>query len=222
MQDDLSKPSADEGLFKVAGFLAKSTIGLMPGGSVLAELLTLVVADPAGKRRDRFLMDLAARVEAQQLDLKELASDERVSAIVLTAVQVAQRSTGEEKLRSLREATMRGLTHVSERDRTLLALGIVDRLTDPHIVSLRLFARAEGELEDGAVYDFFLKHFEATPSHALDPRDPFFPVIWRDLIGQGLVTEKVLSGYGQGQTVYVTSPLGRFVLDTIGWSVAAA
>jgi hypothetical protein len=182
-------------------------------------VLSLVVVDPAQRRRDAFILDIAQRLEALEraglLTIDDLAADERVSAIILTAVQVAQRSTGQEKLNGLKAATMRGIATVAERDRATIAIGIIDRLTDPHIIGLSLFAQAEGELEAGAVWQFFRDHIEADPPRGLDPSDPFFPVIWRDLIAQGLVSEKVLSGYGAGGTVYVISPLGRFVIEAI-------
>jgi hypothetical protein len=218
--DDLRTPSADEGLHKSSMFLARSVLGLIPGiGGLANEVLSLVVVDPAQRRRDAFILDIAQRLEALEraglLTIDDLAADERVSAIILTAVQVAQRSTGQEKLNGLKAATMRGIATVAERDRATIAIGIIDRLTDPHIIGLSLFAQAEGELEAGAVWQFFRDHIEADPPRGLDPSDPFFPVIWRDLIAQGLVSEKVLSGYGAGGTVYVISPLGRFVIEAI-------
>ncbi|RYE46269.1 MAG: hypothetical protein EOP24_16645 [Hyphomicrobiales bacterium] len=224
MQDDLSNTTPDEGLTKVMTFMAKAGLGMLPGGSVLAELVTLVVIDPAQKRRDWLLNNIVARVEDLEregvVSLDELADDERVSAIVLTAVQAAQRSIGEQKLRDLANATMQGIASVSERDRVTISINIIDRLTEAHIVALRMFAQAEGQLEDQAVHAFFLKHFESTPALSLDPRDPFFPVLWRDLFAQGLVTETISQAFGGGDPFYVTSPLGRFVLDHIGWKAA--
>lgn len=219
--DDLTKQSADEGLYKPGMFLARSLLGLVPGiGGVAAEMLSLVVTDPAQRRRDAFLIDIAQRVEAVEraglLNMDELAADERVSAIILTAVQVAQRSTGQEKLKGLKAATMLGVINVAERDRATIAIGIIDRLTDLHIIGLTLFSQAEGELEEGEVYQFFGDNFAALPPRGLDPGDPFFSVIWRDLVAQGLVRERTnpatLGGRG---ALYTVSPLGRFVMDSI-------
>lgn len=143
--DDLAKPTNDERSYKVLKFLTKSLMQFLPPGAsgTASELFDLLVADPALKRRDRFIMDLATRLEALAenavFDPASLIANDDISAFLLHAVQIAVRSRGAEKLQALREAAARGTIADGEEERgpAYVAMGIIDRLTDYHIIRLR-------------------------------------------------------------------------------------
>lgn len=206
--DDSLKPSPDERLYRGLMFLAKGTLGQVPGiGPVAAEILQLVVADPAQKRRDSFLVELARRVEYLEelgrVTVAELANDDRVSAAILQAAQIAQRSTGKEKQSALRNAATRCLCDSSARSLSPIVLGVVDRLTDNHLYildGLRKFVRPVDP--DTAKRGFVQKYWGTTQpltigyvrenkptGEGLDPSGIVFQTVWSDLIGLGLVKE---------------------------------
>lgn len=126
-------------------FLTKSLTQFLPPGAsgTASELFDLLVSDPAVKRRDRFVMDLASRLEelAEKavFDPASLIENDDVSAFLLHAVQIAVRSRGSEKLKALREVAARGTIVSDEEERApaYVAMGIIDRLTDYHIIRLR-------------------------------------------------------------------------------------
>lgn len=142
---DLTQPTNGEQTYKVLKFLVKSLAQFLPPGvsGTASEFFDLVVSDPAIKRRDRFIMDLAVRLdelaEKESFDPASLIDNDDVSAFLLHAVQIAVRSRGAEKLEALREVAARGTIASDEEERTpaYVAMGIIDRLTDYHIIRLR-------------------------------------------------------------------------------------
>jgi hypothetical protein len=206
--DDLSKRSADEGLYKGLMFLARGSLGLVPGvGPVAAEILQLIVADPAQKRRDNFLMALARRIEllekAGHVTIAELAQDERVSATILQAAQIAQRSTGERKHSALKNAATRCICDGSARSLSPIVIGVIDRLTDNHLYilnGLRQFVRPVDP--NTARREFVQKYWGTTQpltigfvkdnkpkGDGLNPSEIVFKTVWSDLVGMGLIKE---------------------------------
>lgn len=143
--DDLTQPASDERGYKVLKFLAKALSQFLPPGAsgTASELFDLLVSDPAVKRRDLFVMDLAARLEKLAenaiFDPASLIGNDDVSAFLLHAVQIAVRTRGVEKLEALREVAARGTIANDEDERApaYVAMGIIDRLTDYHIIRLR-------------------------------------------------------------------------------------
>ncbi len=143
--DDLTQPASEERIYVVMRFLTKSLAQFLPPGAsgTASELFDLLVSDPAIKRRDRFIMSLATRLEelAQEavFDPASLIDNDDVSAFLLHAVQIAVRSRGTEKLEALREVAARGTIASDEEERVpaYVAMGIIDRLTDYHIIRLQ-------------------------------------------------------------------------------------
>ena len=148
--DDLTKKTPDENAYKALKFLTKSLVQLVPGfGGTASEFFDLVISDPAMKRRDRFMMELAERldslVEQGQLELKDLLDNEEANVLLIQSIQIALRSRGELKIEALRNATINGLLHKPEEEHLgLLVVGLLDRLTEPHISMLNEFACLPG------------------------------------------------------------------------------
>ena len=157
--NDLTKPNSEERSFKVMKFMAKSLLQLLPPGAsgTATELFDLLVSDPAVKRRDRFIMDLAERLEVLAekavFDPASLIENDDVSAFLLHAVQIAVRSRGAEKLEVLREVAARGTIAGDDDERApaYVAMGIIDRLTDYHIIRLRWEAKPQRSYTYGQV-----------------------------------------------------------------------
>lgn len=143
--EDLTQPTNGEHTYKVLKFLTKSIVQFLPPGAsgTASELFDLLVSDPAVKRRDRFMMDLANRLEELAenavFDPASLVQNDDISAFLLHAVQIAIRSRGAEKLEALKEVAARGTIASDEEERApaYVAMGIIDRLTEYHIIRLR-------------------------------------------------------------------------------------
>jgi len=240
--EELEQAATDEKLFKLINFLGKSSLSVLPGGSILAELLTLVIADPAGRRRDRFLTDIAARLQLLEqqgrVSLDELADDDRVSAFLLQAVQVAQRSTGEGKYEALRNAALNGTCNPDKRSLTPVVIGLLDRLTDNHIYIMTGIKHMVRPSDPRSAKTVFHQQYWGTTlpltqglvatltpvPGVLDPGGEVFKVVWSDLVGLGLIQETTGSIVPDqfrreaprftGPSVQIT-PLARLLLDHI-------
>lgn len=163
MGEDLSKPDQFSQGYKALRFLWKSMASLLPPGfsGTTAELFDLVITDPAVKRRDRFIMELGKRLdelaEKKLFEPIDMLNNDDLSAFLLHSIQIAIRSTGEKKLVALRETTARGTVAAGEEQRAAgyMFLGLLDRLTDYHLILLsweatpRLSARTYGEVKQG-------------------------------------------------------------------------
>lgn len=144
-EDDLNQTSPNERLYRAFKFIAKSSAGsLAPVGlsSIANEIFDLIVSDPAVRRRDRFIMDSAARIaaleEAGQISLESLLDNEESAAILLRAVQAAMRSSGEQKLNALQEAALKGILSsvVGKGSSSQIVIGLLDQMTEYHVILL--------------------------------------------------------------------------------------
>ena len=119
--------------------------------------------------------------EQQLLDPVRLLQNEDVSAFLLQAIQIVSRSNGSEKLKALREAALRGTVASNDIERApgYVVLGIIDRMTDYHIIRLRWEvgptpSRTQGEIIGGK---FDSLHFGQTtygdPSELKSPKTIF-------------------------------------------------
>ena len=143
--DDLTKLTPDEGAYRAFRFLYKAIAGALPDGfgGMASEFFDLIIADPAAGRRDRFLMELARRLDAlteqERFDPNKLLDNDEVSAFLLHSIQIAIRTHGEHKVAALREVAVRGTIapNAEEREPGYVVLGILDRLTDHHLIILK-------------------------------------------------------------------------------------
>jgi len=109
-------------------------------GPATAMLAGRVWPDPGQVARDRFIVELAERVDSlfEQQQIEDALGRPEAPALLSHALNIASRSFGVKKLRALREATINGIFHSpGDVDLTALVFGVLDRLTDGHITMLR-------------------------------------------------------------------------------------
>lgn len=134
-----------ERAYKVFRYIGKSGIAAVATGgasAILAEMLDLLVTDPAEKRRDRLLFELAVRIDeleqAGRLTVESLIGSEEVAALIIRTTQAAVRSSGDQKLVALRETALKGLVAAREvgSGPAQVVVGLLDRMTEHHVVLL--------------------------------------------------------------------------------------
>lgn len=229
--------SSEDRAVRVMSFMAKAGLSFLPAGGIWSELFTLLVGDPASKRRDEFMADVLLRLkqleESGHIRLEDVAGNEEVSAILLQAGSIAQRSAGHEKLKALKDAAIRGTCNPSERTAAMVTLNVLDRLTDVHIYILRgmeQFGSRVGLERINAHFDAY--YFGQTspqaiaPQHErrltpmagrLHPNSETFRFVWQDLVSLGLLEEEVVQSFFPGGT-----PAGRELMactTTFGRSI---
>ncbi|RUW24651.1 hypothetical protein [Mesorhizobium sp. M4B.F.Ca.ET.013.02.1.1] len=109
-------------------------------GPALAWFAGGVIPDPGQTARDRFVVELAKKVEAilDREQIQEALQREPAPALLSHAMNIASRSFGAEKLEALRNATLNGVFHTPANvNLTAVVFGILDRLTDSHISILK-------------------------------------------------------------------------------------
>lgn len=109
-------------------------------GPASAMLANRIWPDPGQAARDRFMIELAERVDAlfQRSQIEDAFSRPEATALLSHALNMASRSFGEQKIKALREATINGVFHSpGDVDLTALVFGVLERLTDGHITMLR-------------------------------------------------------------------------------------
>jgi hypothetical protein len=105
-EDDPLRPHPDDELHRVA----RAVIGTLPLGSMLKEMFTGIVADPAQRRRDAIIRDLLIRLKRLEqnagLDLAQLAAREDFVATFVRVIQAASREVEKEKMALLKNAVI--------------------------------------------------------------------------------------------------------------------
>lgn len=143
--DDLSKSSSGERAYSLSRFLGKTlSATLAPVGlsEISSELIDLLVADPAVKRRDRFISDLERRIRSLEedgsLSISDLENNEEVAALLFRSIQVAMHSSGQKKLLAVREAAINGIISAAGQNANpaQMIVNLIDQMTEYHIILL--------------------------------------------------------------------------------------
>lgn len=239
----MSTEDSDEKLARVGTFLAKSLVGLLPGGGVASEIVSLLIGDPGARRRDRFLAEIVERLERLEsigrINLSEMAEDDRVGAILLQAIQIAAKSYGERKLASLRACALAGACIESHRALSSVVLGVVDEMTDLHLYILHEIKRASKryamrDLSESTIYHHMLSRsygvdhpitvgFAETHRKIAgipDPDESDYGIVFDRIVRSGLLdTDEVSEDFGaekdRVKRNYSISQLGELVLRQI-------
>lgn len=202
-REDLSKYANSEQLYKLSKFLAKSVAGVLaPVGlaAITTELFDLIVGDPAAKRRDRFLMDLARRIDGLadegRLTLNDLKDNEEVAALLFRAAQAAMRSSGEKKFSAIRECALKGLLSANAKNASLaqIVVGLLDRMTEYHVILLYWESRAHPSYRLGRIQaedgDEARRSFFYGQPVFMDPKELEAPVAVFTYMKWGLYVER--------------------------------
>jgi hypothetical protein len=114
-------------------------------GSVAAELLGGLVAEPVSKRRDQFMQEVAdglSKLEekVEGFDIGQLSKNDAFVTAVMTSVQSVGRTHSKEKRAALRNAVLNSAIENSVDDNVqAMFLDFVDRLTPLHLKLLIFF-----------------------------------------------------------------------------------
>lgn len=139
--------SPHEPVYDVAMMLLNSIPAM---GPAIAWFASGVFTDPGQAVRDRFILELAKKVDTllDREQIQRALQQEPVPALLSHAMSIASRSFGQEKLEALQHATINGIFHdphnVNLAD---LVFGVLDRLTNSHISLLKEIAKQSSELK---------------------------------------------------------------------------
>lgn len=201
----------------------------------------LLVGGPSTRKRDAFMSDVMLRLshleEQGKVRLKDLEDNDEVSALLLQAAAIAQRSAGSEKLKALKDAAIRGTCSPTERTAATVTINALDRLSDVHIYILKGMERFSSDTPVERIAAFFEAHYfgkkypqsisvelgsEVTPMLGrLHPHSETYHMVWHDLIAMGLLEERVSTSFGPGgvragtELMARTTQFGSMILKNI-------
>lgn len=133
----------------VARLVAEAGLNAIPGvGGTLAVVMTEVWTPTLERRRQEWFQQLSDDVETvagEVADLQHLLGDDPVFDVALRATEVAVRTRSKVKHRALRAAVLNTATRRElDADRRDIFLGLVERLTEAHLVMLAFLDDVEG------------------------------------------------------------------------------
>lgn len=226
MADDYEPPVRTAG--DHAHMVARAAIGAVPFvGAAGVELLQLILAPPLERRRTEWTEQIAAGLRRLEVDrgvrLEELGDNPVFVDAVLTATQIAIRTSQQDKRAALRNAVLNSALPTT-LDVTLqqVFLALVDRFTDTHLAVLSFFQgpqrwhdRHQSRLVThgaDAAADLLQRAFPE-----LANREELCNQLWADLRSAGLVDIDTLRNRMEGPAVAKsrTTGLGNRFLEFI-------
>lgn len=181
----------------IAHLAARAGISSIPVvGGAGVELFSAIVQPPLERRRNEWMRevgDALRRLEDNHgVNLEELRDNDVFIDAVLTASQIAMRTSQEEKHRALRNAILSAaLPHPPEESRQQFFLHLVDIFTVWHIRLLKLFQNpeewfAENDREWPNISSGGLASILEAAYPELRGERAFYDQIWKDINTYGL------------------------------------
>ena len=212
----------------VAHLAARAVIASIPiVGGAGVEIFAAIVQPPLDRRRNEWMKEIGdALSELEQtgvINLSSLQEDDGFLDIVLSASQIALRTSQQEKKDALRNAILNAtLPHVLDESHQQFFLHLVDTFTIWHLRLLKLFQNPMAWFREYAkpwpdVYAGGLSQILEAAYPELAPQRDFYDQIWRDLNTYGLVLTSGLhtTMTGRGLEARRTSSLGDEFLTFI-------
>lgn len=175
----------------------KSTISSVPIlGSYLSEAFSLLVTQPAEKRKENILIMINERMqqlEDKSFDLESLATNELFLSTILQATQIAMRTHQQDKQVALLNAISNVAIEQSLDDSQVqMFLSFIDNFNEWHLRVLLFFNDPKGSLiSKGLSHDFYMGGasdalYRYYPE--LENRKDFTKQIMNDLHQRGLLS----------------------------------
>lgn len=217
-----------ENIKDLAYTLTKAGIGSVPYiGAAASEILSLIVASPLEKRRDKWFVEIGERLkileENSNLQLNELSQNEFFIDIVIQTTLNVLKTSNELKRQCYCNILINSASAKSIDDTEIqICINLIDSFTDWHIKILNLFDNptywyTEKNIEIpklmmGSLTDVLVGAFPE-----LKERRDFYNIVWSDLYRSGLLYTSELGGMisGSGLMVNRTTFLGQRFLKYI-------
>lgn len=216
------KLSAGDFVHAAGKEMVKKVLDIIPlAGAPAAELLSLVVASPLEKRKNKWMEEVGDSL--RQLEdkmgaiLESLPDNQQFIDAAVEATHIAIRTSNAQKREALRNALLNAaLPNPPEESIQMLFLHFIDSLTVWHIKILALFDNPLRFIEKNKMH--FDKITMMTLSQLLEAAFPelrgkkhLYDLFWKDLYSKGLVNTDGLYTMMIGGKIMAqrTTPLGR-------------
>lgn len=217
-----------EKIKNIAYTLTKAGIGSIPlVGAAASEILSLIVASPLAKRREKWLVEIGEKLkkleENNDIQISELAQNEIFIDIVIQTTQNALKTGNELKRQCYKNVLINSASEKSiDESEIQIFINLIDSYTDWHIKIFVLFDNPTNWYKEncqeipnlmmGSLTNILVGAFPE-----LKEREDFYKIIWTDLYNAGLVNTSSLGGIvsSSGLMVNRTTPFGQKFLKYI-------
>ncbi|MEI6056863.1 MAG: hypothetical protein WCR55_12495 [Lentisphaerota bacterium] len=172
--------------------IVKATLGSIPlAGAAASELLSLLVASPLERRREKWMSEIGERLleleRAGKINLEALKENPVFIDTVLAATQIALKTSEQEKLYALKNALINtALSESPDQSEIQIFISLIDIYTIWHIRLLKLFDDPIKWFKDKSLakpnyMSAGLKNIIDIAFPELQDKNEFCNIIWDDL-----------------------------------------
>ena len=167
--------------------LASGTTAFLPGPEgILVNQLVGLIAPPLQRRQQKFLEEIAVRLNALEatgiLQVNDLCSNEGFLSILVQAARVATHNHRKEKLRLLQDAIISAaISHGSGSDSQQMFVRYIDELTPEHVILLSFLNESRSSDWVRHVQDYEALHLKAVEGMGFNHGKPLFALWCEDL-----------------------------------------
>lgn len=209
--------------------VVKAIVGSVPFvGAAASELLSLIVASPLEKRREKWMEDIGNRLlileDSQKIDFQTLQNNPLFIDVVLCTTELAIRTSEDEKIKIFQNVLFNcAVEETIEKTEVIVFLNLIDLLTTLHLKLLVLFNdpidwfKANNKIfPQNTLMGSSTIVLDAAYPELIGKRD-LYNIIWNDLGRYGLVStsslQTITSGSGLGGSK--TTNFGKKFLNFI-------
>jgi hypothetical protein len=188
----------DKDKLKDVGYaITKAGLGSIPiAGAAASELLSLIVASPLEKRRDKWMIEIGERLKKLEdkgtINLESLKDNPSFIDTILQTTQLAIRTSDNEKIGLFQNVLINSaLIETPDQAETQIFLNLIETFTTWHIRILKLFDNPPNWLKSNnkTIPNFMgagLSSILEIAYPELTGRSDFYNLIWDDLHRAGL------------------------------------
>ena len=220
----MTKPTKQDILY--AG--AKGIIGSVPiAGALASELLSVLIASPLEKRREKLLTEIGEKLKAleaaQKIKLEDLQNNDQFVDTVLQSTTLALKTSEQEKIAAFKNAIINtAIDEAPDKTKSQIFLNYIDSFTSWHIKILDLFDNPQKWFEKRSVsFPVYMGAGLSTVIETAFPEfkseDDLMDLIWDDLHRAGFHKTSGLKAMmtGNGLLAERTTDLGKEFLRFI-------
>lgn len=143
-----------KGALQVAEIAGKTAVSAIPvGGALVTSIYDAVKNNCLEKRQKKWQEALENRISKMEVTLDDLGNSEIFTTAIIKATEVAMKTSSEEKLKYLANATANSYEGNIDETRFYLYMGLIERYTARHISIMKKYISPTAKEIDSANED---------------------------------------------------------------------
>lgn len=143
-----------KGVLQVAEIAGKTAVSAIPvGGALATSIYDVVKNNCLEKRQKKWQEALENRISKMEVTLDDLGNSEIFTTAIIKATEVAMKTSSEEKIKYLANATANSYEGNIDETRFYLYMGLIERYTTRHISIMKDYISPTAKEIDSANED---------------------------------------------------------------------